>query len=129
MGRRLVPGMQRRGFSRVVAITTIAVREPIDVLILSNTAGTGLTAFLKTTAREVAAGGVTVNTLQPGVHETARRTGIYDDLDAVAAGVPAKQLDDADDFGRIAAFLSSESASFITGGSIPVDGGAARGLQ
>ena len=129
MCKRLVPGMQQRGFGRVVAITSIAVREPIDVLILSNTARAGLTAFLKTTAREVAADGVTINTLQPGVHETARLTGIYDDLDAVAAGVPANKLGDPDDFGRIAAFLCSESATFITGASIPVDGGAARGLQ
>ena len=129
MCKRLVPGMQERGFGRVLAITSLAVREPIDVLILSNTARAGLTAFLKTMATEVAADWVTVNTLQPGVHETVRLTSIYDDLDAVAAQVPAGRLGDANDFGRIAAFMCSTSASFITGASIPIDGGAARGLQ
>ena len=98
-------------------------------LILSNTARAGLTAFLKTLAREVAGDGITVNTLQPGVHATPRLNDLYVDLDTIAKGVPAKKLGDPDDFGRVAAFLCSDSAQFITGASIPLDGGAGRGLQ
>ena len=125
-----VPAMQQQRWGRVLAITSISVREPIANLILSNTARAGLTGFLKTLAREVAADGVTVNSLQPGVHETDRLKTVYgDDLSTVAANVPMGRVGDAGDFGRIAAFLCSESAGFITGAAIPVDGGAAHGLQ
>ncbi len=125
-----VPAMRERGWGRVVAITSISVREPIDRLILSNTARAGLTGFLKTLAREVAADGVTVNSLQPGLHATARLQSVYgDDLASVAAGIPTGTLGDPADFGRFAAFLCSDSARFVTGAAIPVDGGAAHGLQ
>ena len=130
MCKALVPAMRERGWGRVVAITSISVREPIDRLILSNTARAGLTGFLKTLAREVAGDGVTVNSLQPGLHATDRLHGVYgDDLGSVAAGIPAGTLGDPADFGRIAAFLCSESAKYVTGAAIPVDGGSAHGLQ
>lgn len=121
----LVPAMQAARWGRVVAITSIAVRQPIPTLILSNTARAALTGFLKTLAREVARDGVTVNSLQPGSHDTARIRSIYgDDLTAVAANVPSGVVGDAADFGRLAAFLCSEHSSFVTGTAIPVDGGA-----
>ena len=112
-----------------MAITSTSVREPIDRLILSNTARAGLTAFLKTTAREVAGDGVTVNSVQPGLHETDRLTSVYDDLEELAGTVPAKMLGDPTDFGQIVAFLCSEHARFVTGQALAVDGGATRGLQ
>jgi 3-oxoacyl-[acyl-carrier protein] reductase len=125
-----VPAMRGRGWGRVVAITSITVREPSPILMLSNTARAGLTGFLKTTSREVAGDGVTVNSLQPGLHRTARLTGTYgDDLSELAATVPAGRIGEPDDFGRVAAFLCSDAASFITGAAIPIDGGAAHGLQ
>jgi 3-oxoacyl-[acyl-carrier protein] reductase len=125
-----VPAMQARGWGRVVAITSTSVREPIDVLILSNTARAGATGFLKTLAREVAGDGVTVNSLQPGLHATDRLHQLRgDDLGALAAGVPAGVIGDPADFGRIAAFLCSDAARFVTGAAIPVDGGATHGLQ
>ncbi len=129
LAKAFVPPMQERGWGRVVAVTSAAVRQPMDYLILSNTARSGLTAFLKTTATEVAGDGVTVNTVQPGVHATDRLTQLYDDLDEVARSVPTQRLGDPGDFGRIVAFLCSESARSITGASVPVDGGAIKGLQ
>ncbi|MBI4934619.1 MAG: SDR family oxidoreductase [Actinobacteria bacterium] len=129
MCKAAVPAMCERGWGRVVAITSVSVRQPIPHLILSNTARAGLTGFLKTLALEVAANGVTVNSLQPGLHRTDRLVGLYADPDAVAQGIPAKQLGDPDDFGRITAFLCSDSARFITGSAIAVDGGAYAGLQ
>ncbi|HBM55672.1 MAG TPA: short-chain dehydrogenase [Acidimicrobiaceae bacterium] len=129
LAKAFVPPMQERGWGRVVAVTSAAVRQPMDYLILSNTARSGLTAFLKTTATEVAGDGVTVNTVQPGVHATDRLTQLYDDLDEVARSVPTQRLGDPGDFGRIVAFLCSESARSITGASVPVDGGAVKGLQ
>jgi 3-oxoacyl-[acyl-carrier protein] reductase len=125
-----VPPMQARGWGRVVAITSISVRQPIPTLLLSNTARAGLTGFLKTLAREVAADGVTVNSLQPGLHGTARLEALSGgDLTAMAGDVPAGVLGDPDDFGRIAAFLCSDSAAFVTGAALNVDGGAFAGLQ
>lgn len=129
MCKDLIPSMQERGWGRVVAITSISVRQPIDQLILSNTARAGLTAFLKTTATEVAPDGVTVNTVQPGLHATDRLTQLYDDLEVVASQLPTGVLGDPGDFGRVVAFVCSESARSITGASIPVDGGTAKGLQ
>ena len=74
-----VPEMRERGWGRVVAITSIAVRQPIPNLILSNTARAGLTGFLRTLAREVAGDGVTVNSLLPGLHETERIAALHGD--------------------------------------------------
>ena len=129
MCKGLIPEMIDRGWCRVVAITSIAVREPMAQLILSNTARSGLTSFLKTTATEVAGAGVTVNSIQPGLHGTERLTELYEDLQGVAANVPTGKLGNPDDFGQVVAFLCSEQAKFITGAAIPVDGGAAKGLQ
>ncbi len=129
MCKAAVPPTCERGWGRVVAITSVSVRQPIAQLILSNTARAGLTGFLKTLALEVAAQGVTVNSLQPGLHRTERSVGLYANPEAVAQGIPAKKLGDPDDFGRIAAFLCSDAAQFITGSAIPVDGGAYQGLQ
>jgi 3-oxoacyl-[acyl-carrier protein] reductase len=127
--KRFVPPMQARGWGRVVAITSTSVREPIDRLILSNTARAGLTAFLKTVAREVAGDGVTVNSVQPGLHLTDRLKSVYEDPDVLAETVPARALGDPADFGRIVAFLCSDHARFVTGQALAVDGGATRSLQ
>ncbi len=127
--KRFVPAMQERGWGRVVAITSTSVREPIDRLILSNTARAGLTAFLKTTAREVAGDGVTVNSVQPGLHLTDRLKSVYEDPDVLAENVPTRALGDPTDFGRVVAFLCSQHARFVTGQALAVDGGATRSLQ
>ena len=125
----VVPGMQERKWGRVIAITSASVREPIDRLILSNTARAGVTGFLKTLAREVAADGVTVNSLQPGLHLTDRLTELYGGSSSLASSIPAGFLGDPDDFGRVAAFLCSAHTRFITGAALPLDGGSLRGLQ
>jgi 3-oxoacyl-[acyl-carrier protein] reductase len=130
MCKAAVPPMQERGWGRVVAITSISVRQPIGTLILSNTARAGATAFLKTLAREVAADGVTVNSVQPGLHATNRLISLHGgDADAAAAGIPAGFVGDPADFGAIVAFVCSDHARFLTGSAINVDGGAYAGLQ
>lgn len=124
-----VPAMREQRWGRVVAITSVAVRQPIANLMLSNTARAGVTGFLKTLAREVAADGVTVNSLQPGIHATDRITQLYGATpDATQMGIPAGVVGDPQDFGRVVAFLCSESARFITGVHVPVDGGSYAGL-
>ena len=90
MCREAVPGMQAQRWGRGIAITSLAVRQPIPNLILSNTARTGATGFLKTLAREVAKDGVTVNSLQPGLHATERIAQLLGGaLDTQATDVPA----------------------------------------
>jgi 3-oxoacyl-[acyl-carrier protein] reductase len=130
MCQAAVPAMCDAGWGRVVAITSVTVRQPAPMLILSNTARAGATGFLKTLALEVADRGVTVNSVQPGSHDTDRIRSVYgDDLARVAADVPTGMVGDADDFGAVVAFLCSERARFITGAAVPVDGGVHRGLQ
>jgi 3-oxoacyl-[acyl-carrier protein] reductase len=119
-----VPAMREQQWGRVVAITSIAVRQPIGGLILSNTARAGLTGFLKTLAREIAADGVTVNSLLPGLHATERIASLYGSGGDPAAGIPAGKIGDPSDFGRVAAFLCSDHANYVTGSAIAVDGGA-----
>jgi len=123
MCKAAVPPMQAAGWGRVVAITSLAVRQPMANLILSNTARAGATGFLKTLAREVAADGVTVNSVQPGLHWTNRVAALYPD------GPGDQRMGDADDFGAIVAFLCSEQANFVTGAQVHVDGGAYQALQ
>ncbi len=119
-----VPAMRAQQWGRVVAITSIAVRQPIAALILSNTARAGVTGFLKTLAREIAADGVTVNSLLPGLHATERIASLYGGGGDPAAGIPAGVIGDPADFGTIAAFLCSEHARYVTGTALAVDGGA-----
>lgn len=130
MCEEAVPGMRAQGWGRVVGITSVSVRQPIPHLITSNTVRAGVTGYLKTVAEAVAPDGVTVNTVQPGSHATDRMRALSGgDLDAAAAQIPVRRVGDPDDFGRVVAFLCSESANFITGASIPVEGGAYLGLQ
>ena len=125
-----VPAMRERRWGRVVAITSIAVRQPIPNLILSNTARAGATGFLKTLAREVAADGVTVNSVQPGLHETERVGAVFGDgLAAEIEAIPARTLGQPADFGAVVAFLCSEQARYITGVGLPIDGGVNQALQ
>jgi 3-oxoacyl-[acyl-carrier protein] reductase len=130
MCKAAVPAMQEQRWGRVVAITSIAVRQPIANLILSNTARTGVTGFLKTLALEVAREGVTVNSVQPGPHATNRIMSLYGFTpEQIAAGIAEGTMGDPGDFGRVVAFLCSESARFITGVQLPVDGCSYLGLQ
>ena len=129
MCQAAVPSMQAQGFGRVVAITSISVRQPIANLILSNTARAGATGFLKTLAREVAPDGVTVNSVQPGSHSTERLLAVYgDSVEEQVTRIPARRFGRPEDFGRVVAFLCSDHAAFITGAAIPVDGGEYGGL-
>ena len=128
MCRAAIPAMQGRGWGRVVAITSYGVRQPPPQLIASATARAGLTAFLKITAREVAKDGVTVNSIQPGAHDTARLRGNNSDLSAIARSLPTGVIGDADDFGQAVAFLCSQQARFITGAALLVDGGLSLGV-
>lgn len=138
--RRALPAMTARGFGRVVNVTSFAVKEPYPNMALANGVRAGLTGAMATLAREVAADGVTVNNILPGLMDTpalarvykaqSEREGITEDAAKarMAASVPAHRLGEADDFGPLCAFLCSRHASYITAQNITVDGGLVRGL-
>jgi len=128
MCRTAIPGMRQRKWGRVCAITSIGVKQPIDTLLASSIARAGLTSFLKITAREIAADGVTVNSIQPGTHWTDRVAKLVPDRETAAAKIPVRRTGDTDDFGAAVAFLCSEQANFITGTGLLIDGGYATGL-
>jgi 3-oxoacyl-[acyl-carrier protein] reductase len=135
-----IEAMKHKGWGRIVYITSVSVKQPIPFILLSNTARAGLTGFIKTVAREVAATGVTLNAVLPGTHDTdrvrqtARKRAETEGLTyeqavaAQAAGNPMKRLGTAQDFGAVVSFLCSQQARFITGENVLVDGGAYAGL-
>lgn len=118
--RAAVPYMRRGRWGRVCLITSVSIKQPIPDLALSNTARTGLWAWAKTAARDLADDGITVNTAAPGLHATDRITQL-----GHAAGA---RLGDPADFGRVVAFLCSEPAGFVSGAALQVDGAATLGL-
>ena len=136
----VVPAMKAKGWGRIIAITSISVKQPIANLLLSNMARAGLTGFLKTTATELAPFGITVNALLPGTHKTSRIDQVAQDSAAregksveevyrnMMAGIPTKTIGDPSDFGAAAAFLASVQARYITGHNLLVDGGRYSGL-
>lgn len=130
-----LPGMIAQGWGRVINITSSSVKAPIPQLGLSNSARAGLTGFVAGTARQVAAQGVTINNLLPGMHDTDRMVAL--DTAAMAAEgisfdeararrmamIPAKRYGTAAEFGAMCAFLASQHAGFIVGQNILLDGG------
>lgn len=131
----LVPGMMARGWGRVVNITSQAVKAPIGVLGLSNSARTGLTGFVAGTSRQVAKTGVTINNLLPGIHDTDRAVALDTGAAKAAGGslaearkareasIPAGRYGTAAEFGAACAFLCSQHAGFIVGQNLLLDGG------
>jgi 3-oxoacyl-[acyl-carrier protein] reductase len=136
----VMPAMVRKGWGRIVYITSVSVKQPIPHILLSNTARAGLTGFMKTVAREVAATGVTINAVLPGTHETdrvrqtarniAQAQGLSFEaaMEAQRTSNPMRAIGDAADFGAAVAFLCSQQARFITGENLLVDGGSYAGL-
>jgi 3-oxoacyl-[acyl-carrier protein] reductase len=127
-----VPGMRSRGWGRVLNVASTTVREPSPALMLSNAHRAAMVTAFKTVARDVAADGVTLNTLLPGRIATERLGELYGSLENASAGaaseVPAGRLGTVEEFAAAAAFLCSAPASYITGASVPVDGGLLRSI-
>ncbi|HEX8506672.1 MAG TPA: SDR family oxidoreductase [Hymenobacter sp.] len=138
--RAVLPGMKERGWGRILNVTSISVKQPVANLMLSNSLRAAVTGMARTLATEVAPFGVTVNNILPGYTRTERVVGLAEataakegiSADAATARweaeIPMRRLGEPREFAALAAFLCSERASYITGTSVPVDGGWIRSL-
>jgi 3-oxoacyl-[acyl-carrier protein] reductase len=138
--RAFLPGMIEQKWGRLIYITSVAVLQPIDDLILSNSYRAAVTGFSKTVSNTYAKHGITANCVCPGYTATERLMSLAESR-GKAAGitpqeamqnfvnlVPARRLGRPDELASLVTFLSSDRAAYITGCSIPVDGGVYRGL-
>lgn len=135
-----LPYMKKNKWGRVIAITSVAARQPIETLILSNTVRAGVLGFTKTLSAQVATEGITINAVCPGYTKTER----IEELAAmfeekghgtreeyyrkVEVNVPMGRMGTTEEFANAVAFLASDCASYITGVALPIDGGWVKGL-
>jgi 3-oxoacyl-[acyl-carrier protein] reductase len=134
----IAPGMKRKKWGRIVNLTSLTAKEPSEDMALSSVTRAGVSAYSKTLARELAPLGITVNTILTGACLTERLLGfLRADMETtgetmeqimarVSATIPAGFIPDPDQFALVILFLTSSAASFLTGLSLPVDGGASR---
>ena len=136
--RLVIPGMQERKWGRIVHLTSFVAKQPLDDLTISSTLRAGLSALTKTMANQVGPDGITVNALLTG-HALTDRQYHLADLRAQAQGITheeyfaraaqeilLRRLADPREMADVVAFLASERASYVSGVSIPVDGGLSR---
>ncbi|MCI0481358.1 MAG: SDR family oxidoreductase [Candidatus Dadabacteria bacterium] len=138
--RAALPLMKAKRWGRIVNITSVAVKQPIDGLILSNTARAGVIGLAKTLSNEFGPHNITVNNVCPGriltdrithlAGEKAKREGtsLEDALAAMETDVPLRRIGRPEELASLVVFLASERASYITGTTIQVDGGLTKGL-
>ncbi len=128
----VLPGMKERGWGRIVNVSSSSIREPIPYLTLSNANRMAALGLLETLADEVAADGITVNTVATGMFATDRLADPEGSLkgaeEAARQRVPAKRLGRPQEYGDLVAFLCSERAAYLTGAVIPLDGGLLRSV-
>lgn len=140
IARQLLPHMRKQRFGRVINITSFVVKELYPNMALSNSLRIGLTGAMGSLAREVAASGITVNGILPGLMDTGALQRVIDDRaqrtgqtehtvrQQMADGIPMQRLGTAQDFGAMCAFLASTHAAYITGQNICIDGGLTRSV-
>jgi len=136
----VIPHMQRNRWGRIINITSIAIKQPVDGLMLSNSIRAAVVGFAKTLSNEMAPYNILVNNVCPGYTRTERveelsasmaeRKGVSQERIVAnwEESIPMGRLGSPEEFAALVAFLASERASYITGTSIPVDGGAVRSL-
>lgn len=138
--REVLPRMQRNHWGRLITITSVSVKQPIDGLLLSNSVRAGVTGLAKTLANEFGPHGITVNNVCPGFTLTARLEELVEKrahdagvsrekiLEGMNSQVPIGRVARPDEFAALVVFLASERASSINGSTIAVDGGFVKGL-
>jgi len=138
--RAVLPHMRRRQWGRIINITSIAARQPVDDLVISSTLRPGILGMTKVLANRHAREGITVNSVAPGFILTGRQQEIAEArgktlgisqaqyLKRVAREIPAGRLGTPDELAHMVVFLASERASYVTGATVSVDGGLSKGL-
>jgi 3-oxoacyl-[acyl-carrier protein] reductase len=138
--RAVLPAMRAQHWGRIINITSVSVKQPIDNLLLSNVYRPGVTGLAKTLATQVAADGVTINNVAPGYTRTDRvlelaearaaegGKSVDEVLAETTAGYPMQRMGEPAELAALVAFLASERASYITGTTIQVDGGYVQSL-
>ena len=128
--RLLLPDLERSGSGRLIAITSIAVREPNENLVLSNIVRPGVTGWAKTLSRELGPKGITVNCVAPGRIDTPRLAQLYPDgpTEDEVSDIPLRRWGTPQEFGDVVCFLASDRARYVSGVTLPVDGGLGRFL-
>lgn len=136
-----LPSMRKHRWGRIIASTSISVKQPLPNLALSNVSRVGVVAFIKSLSQEIARDNITANVVAPGYIMTDRvrhivglrankdAVGFDDALGAVTAEIPAGRTGRPEEFGALVAFLASECAAYINGVTILIDGGMYRGLM
>ena len=127
----VLPGMKAQKWGRIVTITSQAIKQPVNGLILSNSVRASLLGLVKTLSNEMGEFNITVNNVLPGYTETERLIELRGDAenwDSFTRSVPLGRVAQPDEFAAAVTFLCSEKASYITGVSLPVDGGWIKGI-
>lgn len=133
--REVLPTMQKASKGSIVTITSVSVKEPIDMLLLSNVFRSGVTSLAKSLSRNLASYNIRINNILPGRIDTERvnhldgliaedkGTSVNEVRSSFQEQIPLSRYGKPEELGNLAAFLLSDKASFITGATIPVDGG------
>lgn len=138
--REVLPDMVKNKFGRIINVTSLSVKQPVDNLLLSNTFRTALTSFTKTLSNQYAKHNITFNNVAPGYALTERLTHLADIqakvqnissgeiLENMASGVPLKRVGEPEEIAAFIVFLASAQGSYANGLTIPVDGGIIKSL-
>ena len=138
LSRAVIPNMKENGWGRIINISSVSVKTPVNGLFLSNSLRMGVLGWAKALADEVAAHGITVNTVCPGYTKTERVEAILESQSSssglskeeiektIAGNIPMKRVGEPEDLAGLITFLASEKANYMTGLAVQVDGGSAR---
>lgn len=139
--REVLPRMREQGFGRIINITSVSVKQPIDQLLLSNSLRLGVVGWAKTLSNQVAAEGVTINNVCPGYTRTHRVTDLLatrakqegmsmaEAERTITGGIPMQRLGEAEELASLIVYLASTQAAYLTGATIQVDGGLTAGYS
>jgi 3-oxoacyl-[acyl-carrier protein] reductase len=121
-----LPGMKKQQWGRIITITSQAVKQPVSNLILSNSVRSSVVGLMKTLASELGEFNITVNNVMPGYTKTNRLQTLLEknpEMEKAVDEIPLRRFANPEEFAAAVVFLASERASYITGVSLPVDGG------
>jgi 3-oxoacyl-[acyl-carrier protein] reductase len=126
-----LPGMKQQQWGRIISITSMAVKQPVNNLVLSNSVRASVVGLVKTLSNELAIDNITVNNVMPGYTETERLNELIKEnpsFSSAKSEIPMGRFGKPEEFAAAVVFLASERASYITGQSLAVDGGWIKGL-